>query len=251
MNIPNHLPREKATFVLVHGGGHGGWAYQCVARLLRAKGHEVHTPTLTGVGERAHLLTADVSLHTHIQDIVNVLEYEDLHDVILAGHSYGGAVVTGVADRAGARVGQLVFLDASILSNGESIADASPGIRSFAESDCRRVNGIELILWPQNPSTRALYGIINEADWTWMKSRLTPHPWRTFNDRLDLRNPEAVASLPRTIINCPGTMATRPQEEHHRHTTADRVWEIDTGHDLMITEPEQTAAMLLRLAEIN
>ena len=235
--------------MLVHGGGHGGWAYQRVARLLRAEGHEVYTPTLTGLGERAHLLTADVSLHTHIQDIVNVLEYENLHNVILAGHSYGGAVVTGVADRAGERIGHLVFLDASILANGESIADASPGIRPFAASDCRRVNGVELILWPDGPKTRALYGIADDAGWAWMKNRLTPHPWRTFNDRLELRNPEAVASLPRTIINCPGTMAIRPEQERHRHTTADRVWEIDTGHDLMITAPEQTAALLLRLAE--
>lgn len=239
------------TFVLVHGGGHGGWCYQRVAGLLRAEGHEVYTPTLTGLGERAHLLTADVSLYTHIQDVVSVLEYEDLHDVILAGHSYGGAVITGVADRVPERIAHLVFLDASILSSGESIVDASPGIRPFAEADCRTVNGVDLLLWPESPTTRALYGITDDADWEWMKSRLTPHPWRTMTDRLELRNAEAVAALPRTIINCPGTMAARPKEEHYRHTTADRVWEIDTGHDLMITEPEQTANMLLRLAELD
>src|SRR6185295_9033166 len=99
------------TYVLVHGGGHGGWCYQRVARLLRARGHEVYTPTLTGLGERAHLLSAAVDLDLHVTDVVNVLEYEDLRDVILVGHSYGGMVITGVADRATDRIGHIVFLD--------------------------------------------------------------------------------------------------------------------------------------------
>ena len=102
-----------ATYVLVHGGGHGGWCYQRVARILRAAGHDVYTPTLTGLGERSHLVSADVDLDLHIRDIVAVLHYEDLRDVILVGHSYGGMVITGVADRATDRVGRLVYLDAA------------------------------------------------------------------------------------------------------------------------------------------
>ena len=95
-----------ATYVLVHGGGHGGWCYQRVAPRLRNAGHEVYTPTLTGLGERSHLLSADVDLDMHITDVTAVLHYEDLRDVILVGHSYGGMVVTGVADRASDRVGR-------------------------------------------------------------------------------------------------------------------------------------------------
>ena len=98
-----------ATYVLVHGGAHGGWCYQRVARVLRANGHDAYTPTLTGVGERAHLVSADVDLDLHIRDITAVLHYEDLRDVILVGHSYGGMVITGVADRATDRIGRLVY----------------------------------------------------------------------------------------------------------------------------------------------
>lgn len=238
---------RKSTYVLVHGGGHGGWCYQRVAAILRAAGHQVYTPTMTGVGERTHLLTADTGLETHIIDIDNVLRYEDLRHVILAGHSYGGAVITGVADRALDRVEQLVFLDAALPMNGESIADASPGIRAVALADTRTVNGIELILWPDNPISRAIYGITDDGDWAWARERLSPHPWRTFLEPLRLQNVDAVARLPRTLINCTSTMRTWTGESRIRHLAGDRVWQIDTGHDLMITEPEKTAALLLQL----
>src|ERR1700754_2319470 len=101
-----------ATYVLVPGGGHGGWCYGPVARRLRAAGHETYALTLTGVGERAHLLRPGIDLNTHIQDVTAVLYYEDLRDVILVGHSYGGMVITGVADRASDRIGKVVYLDA-------------------------------------------------------------------------------------------------------------------------------------------
>jgi len=110
-----------ATFVLVHGGGHGGWCYQPVARLLRSQGHDVYTPTLTGLGEREHLLSPDIDLDTQITDVVKTLQFEDLREVILVGHSYGGMVITGVADRATDRVGHLVYLDAAYPQNGQSL----------------------------------------------------------------------------------------------------------------------------------
>ena len=114
-----------ATYVLVHGGGHGGWCYQRVARLLRSAGHEVYTPTLTGLGERSHLLSPDIDLDLHIRDVVAVLHYEDLDDVILVGHSYGGMVITGVADRAADRIGRVVYLDAANPENGQSLVDVA------------------------------------------------------------------------------------------------------------------------------
>ncbi len=112
-----------ANFVLVHGAWHGGWCYARVAKLLRAAGHDVYTPTLTGVGERAHLTGFPVTLDTHIQDVVNVIEYEDLSDVILCGHSYGGMVITGVAAALGGRIRTLFYLDAFVPKDGESLAD--------------------------------------------------------------------------------------------------------------------------------
>lgn len=236
-----------ATYVLVHGAGHGGWCWQRVARYLRAAGHEVHTPTLTGLGDRAHLLSPDTGLDTHITDIAAMLASEDLRDTILVGHSYGGIVITGAADRALDRVGQLVFLDAAILSHGKSLAGTTPAIRAVRDKS-RTVDGVELVLWPDQPVARAIYGVSDEADWAWMHERLRPHPWRTFAEPLALANPEDVARLPRTIINCPSTLKLRTGEALARYFAADRVWEIDTGHDTMITEPEKTAELLLRLA---
>jgi pimeloyl-ACP methyl ester carboxylesterase len=236
-----------ATYVLVHGAGHGGWCWHRVARLLRAAGHEVHTPTLTGLGDRAHLLSPDTSLDTHITDIAAVLFSEDLHNVILVGHSYGGIVITGAADRSPGRVEQLVFLDATILHHGESLAGTTPAIRAIRD-ESRTVDGVELVLWPDQPVARAIYGVSDESDWNWMHGRLRPHPWRTFDEPLLLANAEAIARLPRTIINCPSTLKLRTGEVLDRYFAADRVWELDTGHDTMITEPEKTAELLLKLA---
>ena len=164
-----------ATYVLVHGGGHGGWCYQRVARLLQAQGHVVYTPTMTGLGERAHLLNADVDLHRHIEDIAAVLEFEDLRDVILVGHSYGGMVITGTADRVPERVGRLVFLDAANPVNGQSLADvAGPvinAVRPFGEVR----DGMELVLLPA-PDAGLLYGVTDPDDLAWMAERLTAAP---------------------------------------------------------------------------
>lgn len=238
-----------AIYVLVHGGGHGGWCYKPVARLLRAEGHEVYAPTLTGLADRKHALSDCVDLQTHISDVANLMEYEDLTDVVLAGHSYGGMVITGAADRAIERVAQLVYLDAAIPFDGESLADVSPGLLSVRPKN-RVVDDVELTLWP-DADIIAMYGLNDPALAAWATPRLTPHPWKTVIQRLRLANPQAVAAKPRTIINCTNTMARRrgtvDDAHFQRWLTADRVWEIDTGHDLMLSEPEKTAEMLLRL----
>src|SRR5437762_6823714 len=114
------------SFVLTHGAWHGSWCWKRVRRLLQAQGHDVFTPTLTGVGERSHLLSRDVNLETHIDDVTNVIRWEELSDVVLCGHSYGGAVISGVADRVPNRIGALVYLDAFVLENGQSLHDTLP-----------------------------------------------------------------------------------------------------------------------------
>jgi pimeloyl-ACP methyl ester carboxylesterase len=239
---------REATYMLVHGGGHGGWCWQRVAGIMRERGHEVYTPTLTGLGERSHLLSPRVSLDTHITDIENVLRYEDLNEVILVGHSYAGMVITGVADRALERVSQLVYLDAAMPLAGESVVDMSPALREMARADFKTVDGVQLILWPGSPLARSVYGVTNPADLAWMERKLTPHPWQTFEQPLTMRRPAQVRNIPRTIINCPSTLRKRSAAALARYFDADRVWEIDTGHDVMITEPKALAEMLLSLS---
>ena len=112
-----------AIYMLVHGATAGGWIWQSVPRLLRASGHDVYTPTLTGLGERRHLFHPDITLDTHVLDVENVLLFEDLHQVILVGHSYGGAVITGVAERSADRLSHLVYLDAFVPEDGKAIKD--------------------------------------------------------------------------------------------------------------------------------
>jgi pimeloyl-ACP methyl ester carboxylesterase len=238
-----------ATYVLVHGGGGGGWVWGRLTPLLRAAGHEVYTPTLTGVGERAHLLRPDTGLDTHIADIVGVLTYEDLHEVILVGHSYGGMVITGVADRAGDRIGQLVYLDAATPRHGESLVDLSPELMALARLDARTVNGVEVVLGPDTQATRQV-GSQDAEILAWKAGRQTPHPWISFAQRLQLGDEAALKRIPRTNINCTSTLRMRPKDKLQRALTADRVWEIDTTHDLMITEPQRVAEMLLSLAEL-
>jgi pimeloyl-ACP methyl ester carboxylesterase len=239
-----------ATYVLVHGGGHGGWCYARLAPLLRAEGHDVHTPTLTGLGERSHLLGPDVDLDTHITDVVNVLHYEDLTDAILVGHSYGGMVITGAADRAPERVGQLVYLDGALPENGEALAAIAPAVVEAQQESGRVVEGVEVVLWPEPEGAGRRYGVTDPADLAWMQQRLTPHPWKSFTQPLRLADEAAVRRIPRTNINCVETLSRRPPGRQARAYDANRVWEIDTGHDLMITEPRAVADMLLRLADL-
>jgi pimeloyl-ACP methyl ester carboxylesterase len=237
-----------ATYVLVHGGGHGGWCYSRVRPLLLAAGHDVFAPTLTGLGERAHLMRADIDLDFHIRDVVAVLHFEDLRDVILVGHSYGGMVITGVADRASDRVGKLVYLDAATPTNGESLVDhAGPvinAVRPFGET----VDGIELVLLPA-PDAGRLYGVEDERDLAWMAERLTPHPWQCFEQKLVLNDEDAPAAIPQYHVVCTSTLATRERTRIERARAEGRLWDIDTGHDLMITEPEAVAEALLAIAE--
>jgi pimeloyl-ACP methyl ester carboxylesterase len=235
-------------YVLVHGGGHGGWCYQSVARIMRSKGREVYAPTMTGCGERSHLLRPDIDLNFHINDIVKVLECEDLRDVVLVGHSYGGMVITGVADRALDRVGHLVFLDAATPVNGQSLVDVAGPMMAMARQGARVVDGIELVIFPDDDTLR-LYGVTNPAQIAWMKPRLTAHPWKCFEQKLELKNEAAVRRIPQSHIVCTATLPGRNVAELKAASNG-RFWDIDTGHDLMITEPQAVADLLLRLAAL-
>jgi len=202
---------------------------------------------LTGLGERSHLLSADVDLDMHITDVTAVLHYEDLRDVILVGHSYGGMVITGIADRASDRVGRLVYLDAANPVNGQSLKDVAGPIIEAARPAGAIVDGIELVLLPA-PEAGLFYGVTDPDDVAWMADRLTGHPWKCFEEPLDLVNEEALWAIPQYHIVCTSTLATRDPELMEKARSEDHLWDIDTGHDLMITEPDAVAAALLQVA---
>lgn len=235
------------TFVLVHGGGHGGWCWKPVAQRLRAAGHDVHAPSLTGLGARRHLLTAGTGLKTHVQDITQLLFHEDLSNVVLVGHSYGGMVITGVADTMSQRIGRLVYLDAAIPAPGERLIDSSPGLAAF--DDSRMVGGVRLGLWPEDV-TGPLYGLTDPELVAWALPRLCPHPWNSFEETLHLRNAAELARIPRAIINCAKMLARRPPELVTRWFDGDFVRAIDAPHDLMLTHPAEVTKLLLEIAAL-
>jgi pimeloyl-ACP methyl ester carboxylesterase len=242
------MSRSMTTYVLVPGGAHGGWCYQKVARLLREAGHEVYALTLTGVGERSHLVSPDVDLDLHIQDVVQVLHFEDLRDVVLVGHSYGGMVITGVADRAPDRVGRLVYLDAANPANGQSLLELARPMMEPARAAGQVIDGVELVLLPF-PECGRFYDVTDPDDLAWMDARLTGHPWKCFEQPLRLTDPAALAALPTYHIVCTSTLATRDRDLMAQARAAGRLWDIDTGHDLMITEPKAVTDALLQIAE--
>ena len=221
-----------ATFVIVHGMWSGGWLFQPVARILRGAGHEVYTPTLTGIGEREHLGSPETTLDTHVQDVVNVLEYEALEDVVLTGYSYGGAVVTAVAERVPERIARIVYLDAWIPRDGEAVFDLIPeqGAR-FEEIARTRGDGWRIPRDPPQP-------------------RRTPHPLATLKQPLSLSSEEA-ARLPRTYIlfsrnslyHAPG-MARMAAEAR---AAGWRVLDLAADHDAPQTHPRELAELLLEV----
>ncbi|HEX5092237.1 MAG TPA: alpha/beta fold hydrolase [Burkholderiales bacterium] len=228
----------------MHGAWHGGWCWPRVAGRLRAAGHRVFTPTLTGVGERRHLLTPAVDAETHIRDVLEHLEAEELEDVILAGHSYAGMVITGVAARARARLRQLVYLDALIINDGESWAEAfPPEIREARRKSVVLTNGVQTLL-PPDP---VLYGFADAADTEWVRRRMTPHPFAPYEQKHRWGGPVG-NGVPKVYVDC-----TTPALEGLTPMKRARLagWEVirlATGHDLMVSAPEETAQILLRYA---
>ena len=157
-------------------------------------------------------------------------------------------MITGVADRARSRIGQLVYLDAAHPRQGESLADVAAAMMEATRSELRMVDGVELVLWPDSMAVQ-YYGVTDPADFAWMQAKLTPHPWKCFTQPLRLTDEAAVKRIPRTNINCTAALRMSQGDALERQLDAQRLWEIDTGHDLMITEPRAVADMLLRLAD--
>jgi pimeloyl-ACP methyl ester carboxylesterase len=231
------------TFVLVHGAWHGGWCWDRVAPLLREAGHVVHAPTLTGLSERAHLLSPLVGLDTHVEDVVRLVDILGLRDVVLVGHSYAGQIVTAVADRRPAAIARRVYLDAFVGSDGEAARELLPEAVRHHWSTSAAENGFG---WLVPVRRLSVLGVTEQADVDWLTPRLTPHPWKTYTDRLHLTG--AVDGVPVAFVECVGWMRVFRAQAERARARGWPVHELDTGHEAMVTAPKALADLLLSLA---
>jgi pimeloyl-ACP methyl ester carboxylesterase len=242
--------QEDQPYVLVHGAWHGGWCWGKVAERLRAVGHRVFTPTLTGLGDRAHLIAPNVGLATFVEDVVSTLDMEDLSDVVLVGHSFGSAVIGGVADVRSDRIRRLVFLDSFVVQSGQSPFDQLPSevvdARRAAAIKAPGLCGETLAMAPPPPST---FGITDAKDAAWVASRLRPHPIKSYEDTLTLKRPLG-AGLPKSYIACtnPNYRPNAPARQWVRAQPDWTYFELATGHDAMILAPDALTEMLMREA---
>ena len=219
---------EQRTYVLVHGAWGGGWAWRDVADRLRARGHEAYRPTLTGLGERRHLVSLDVGLATHIEDVVNVLVFEQLRNVVLVGHSYGGMVISGVADRVPERIAHRVYIDAFVPEDGESIAG-----EDGPDEWLRKMTGDGLVVPPWvGPDQEPPHDV--------------PHPLRSFTDRLRLES-EAAKRIPTTYILTMGPGAQTDDFSAHAARARARGWAVEVleaDHNPQWSKPAELTDLL-------
>lgn len=225
------------TYVLVHGAWHGGWCWRFVRPLLPGA---VYAPSLTGLGERKHLAHESITLDTHIEDVASLLEMEDLRDVVLVGHSYGGMVVTGAADRAHARIKRLVYLDAFVPENGKCALDyVVPERAARMREEGERAGSV-------TPPPMSLWGLTKQEHLDFVRPREARHPYRTMAQPIRLTNLAALARIPKTFVYCssPATGSFDGFAARYREDPAWRFHELKTGHDAMILMPEAVADIL-------
>lgn len=223
----------RKTFVLVHGAWHGGWCWSRVNDRLAAKGHRIYTPTLTGVADRSHLLSESINLSTHITDIVNLIRWEEINDIVLCGHSYGGMVVTGVADQMPERIAALVYLDAYVPESGQSMRDLRP-----------RDTPAGLTL----PPISAEVFRVNERDRQWVDRLCTPHPVACITEKLALTG--AHCAVGRKVYIRAANFLSPAFERVYESARSDPAWiahELPCGHDVMVDMPDELAEILERV----
>ncbi|MDX2224964.1 MAG: alpha/beta hydrolase family protein [Rhodospirillaceae bacterium] len=246
--VPVARAEDRFTFVLIHGAWHGGWCWRPVRRLLQAAGHEVFAPTLTGLGERVHLRSPSINVETHVQDIANLIEWEELARVVLVGHSYGGVIVSGVCDRMKDRVAHAVYLDAIVPRDGDTVL---PG--GTAEAARARFGELQdgYLAAPPDPKGFGI-GADMAAERAWVLRRLTPHLLGTWTQPVRLPNGGS-DGVPRTFIYCsdkPGASAEAERARLARFRD-DPTWtyrELPCGHNSMVILPRETADLFVEAA---
>jgi len=232
-----------STYVLVHGAWRGSWIWKRVRRELQGRGHEVFTPTLTGVGERSHLLSREMNLETHIADVINLIRWEELTDVVLCGHSYGGCVVTGVADRIPEKISALVYVDAFVPENGQSLHDTLPPEDRNAQLEAARMVGEG---WMTPPIPAAAFNV-NARDRDWVERQSTLHPLACFQQPLRLTG--AITRIENITYILATGWAPSPFPQFYEKAKA-RGWKTLTmacGHDVMLDLPKELTAELLAI----
>ena len=234
------------TFALVHGAWHGAWCWRRVIAILRSAGHAVFAPTLTGFGERVHLTRADLTIEDFATDIVNVIAAEELSDVILVGHSFGGNPVSAVADRVPERLKHLVYIDTLLLKNGESgFSRLDPAIVAQRIELAEKTSG-GLTIPPPSPDA---FGVSDPTDAQWLRRQLTPLPLNCYRVPIHLKHPLG-NGVRKTYIACTNPIY-EPAAPTHEWVKSQADWrylELATGHDAMITSPEGLSEMLIRCA---
>lgn len=231
-----------ATVVLVHGGFHGGWCWRPTAERLRSSGHVVTTPTLTGLGERHHLAAAVTGPDTGVEDVVNHLVMEDLSDVVLVGHSLGGLIISGVADRVPERIRRLVYLDSVVVEGGSSWGDsAPPEVTAQRRAEVATVDGVDY--WPDFPLEA--FGIAADHPLApWVRERITPLPFAYYDRPLTLAHPPG-NGCPATYVVC--TVPVFSSLAGSRDLARASGWvmrELPTGHDAMVLMPDELADLV-------
>jgi pimeloyl-ACP methyl ester carboxylesterase len=230
-----------SVYVLVHGAWGGSWCWKGIRRTLQARGHEVFTPTLSGVGDRSHLLSAQVNLNTHITDVVNLIRWEELSDVILCGHSYGGCVVTGAADRVAERIGALIYVDAFVPDNGQSLHNTLPAEQRDAQVQGALEGGDG---WRVPPIPAEVFNV-NPRDRSWVNQQRTPQSLATFQQPLQL--PGALERIKDVTYILATGWEHSPFPQFYEKAKA-RGWKTLTmacGHDVMLDKPEELLDVLL------
>lgn len=229
-------------FVLVHGAWHGAWCWKRVLPPLWAAGHRAFAVTLSGVGERAHVLSPEITLATHVADVVGVLEAEEMQGAVLVGHSYGGMVITGAADRVAHRLRRLVYVDAVVPSPGSTWSSGHAPETQAARRAAIAAHGV---LPPPDPE---IYGL-DGADRAWVARRQTPQPGGVYDAALDF-DEARLAALPRSFVDCtsPALATIAASRQRVRAEPGWDVREIATGHDPMISAPGELVDILLSLA---
>ena len=234
-----------ATYLLVHGAWHGGWCWRRVSNILRRNGHDVYTPTLTGLGERAHLAGPAIDLETHILDVLGVIDAEELDDIVICGHSYGGMVITPVLDRRVDLFRAGVWLDAFVPRDGRSLMDswAAERAQHIREDVARNGDG-----WKVAPLPADYFGV-NDADVEWVERRCVPQPIRTFSQAPHLSG--AWNKVPKKLYLLAGNHPNSTFDRFATPLSQDPEWDVrtvDAGHDVMVDAPEVLAGILEELA---
>ncbi len=236
------MTRKRTTFVLIHGAWGGGWNYQRVAEALRAEGHVVYAPSLTGCGERAHLLSGNISLSTHIHDVVNLFKYEGIERAVLAGHSYGGMVITGAADRIAENISALVYLDAFLPQPGQSLWDINiPANTARYLGMAGDAGGLAV------PPPPASFWNLNAADVPHYERLAGPHPLGCFTERLKLTGKHESVKK-KVYVWATELGRPSPFQPFYERCKADPAWEthaLKCGHEVMMDMPAETTKILL------